>query len=152
MIFILTNNRLKSIRHFIRNFSSFIPILIVRFYPSLFSSPLLSFLPSSSLFFPLFYLPLLSCSLLFSLFSYSPFFSLVLLLPPSLTKITVLSSSSSVFSSLIIFSLNLFSFILFAPSHALKDLTVCSLCASTVDHLATYMFLNQSKVRNIEYC
>ena len=27
------------------------------------------------------------------------------------------------------------------------DLTVCSLCCSTVDHLATYMFLNQSKVK-----
>ncbi len=24
-----------------------------------------------------------------------------------------------------------------------SDVTVCSLCASTVDHIATYMFLNQ---------
>ena len=26
-----------------------------------------------------------------------------------------------------------------------SDVTVCSLCASAVDHLATYMFLNQTK-------
>ena len=39
----------------------------------------------------------------------------------------------------------------FSPPHtsfflSSLDLTVCSLCCSTVDHLATYMFLNQSKV------
>ena len=32
-------------------------------------------------------------------------------------------------------------------SHA--DITVCSLCASSVDHIATYLFLHQSKVT---YC
>ena len=30
-----------------------------------------------------------------------------------------------------------------------SDLTVCSLCASTVDHIASYMFLNQTKVRTL---
>ena len=37
-----------------------------------------------------------------------------------------------------------FPFLLLHFSHA--DITVCSLCASSVDHIATYLFLHQSKV------
>ena len=39
-------------------------------------------------------------------------------------------------------------FLLFPPYFALiiaLDPTICALCSSTIDHLATYMFLNQSK-------